>query len=119
MKNLPGGRNSGKLSNESIRIISNCPVCNRPYDSLEIKILREDEGSHLLYIKCRHCLSSLLALLTFGMYGISSLALLTDLDSQEISQAGNKPLTCDELLESYVLLKNNQPLAARLTKNDF
>lgn len=119
MKNMSNGRNFGKLSNESIKIISNCPVCNQPYNSFEIKILKEDDESHLLYIKCRHCLSSLIALITFEIYGINSLALITDLDSQEISKYGKKALTCEELLESYSLLKNNQSLAALLTKNDF
>lgn len=110
---------SGKLSNESIKIISNCPVCNQPYNSLEIKILREAGTAHLLYIKCRHCFSSLVALLTFGVYGISSLALITDLDGQEIGRVMKKPLTSDELLEAYDWLKSSQPLTALLTKNDF
>ena len=119
MKNMSSGRNSGKLSNESIRIISNCPVCNQPYDSFEIKILEENNESHLLYIKCRHCLSSLLALVTFGIYGINSLALITDLDGREINMIANNRLTCDELLESYAWLKNSRSLTALLTKNDF
>jgi len=111
--------NSGKLSNESIKIISNCPVCNQPYNSFEIKILREADAAHLLYIKCRHCLSSLVALLTFGAYGISSLALITDLDGQEIARITKSSLTSDELLEAYDWLKSSRPLTALLTKNGF
>ncbi len=114
------GHNFGKLSNESIKIISNCPACDLPYNSLEAKILKENGQSHLLYIKCRHCLSSLIALITFSAYGISSLGLITDLSGQEISRHQEEsPLTSEELLESYSLLKNGESLAALLTKNDF
>jgi len=119
MKSMFDGHDWGKLSNESIKILSNCPVCNQPYNSFEIKILQESAEAHLLYIKCRHCLSSLVALLTFGAYGINSLALITDLNSREISDMTKRAISSDELLESYDRLKNSEFLTSLLTKKDF
>ncbi len=77
----PGGSH---WSEEGIRIISQCPVCHWRYDPLETKILDEHEGSHLLFIKCKNCQSGILALITANNFGISSVGLVTDLDSCEV-----------------------------------
>ena len=112
--------NLDKLFGESIKIISNCPSCGLPFNSLEAKILREKDESRLIHIKCRHCLSSLVALITLNIYGINSLGLITDLEGQEVSKLSEKkPLSSQELIEAYELMKNNGDLIKLLTKNDF
>jgi len=112
--------NYDKLFGESIKIISNCPSCGLPYNSLEAKLLNEKDEVRLIYIRCHHCLSSLVALITLNIYGINSLGLITDLDGPEVNGLSEKkPLTSQEIIDSYELLKNSSGLIKLLTKNDF
>lgn len=92
--------NSGKRSaDDSMRVISACPVCHRTYTPLEARVLDENDGAHLLYIKCRYCHSALLALVLANNLGISSIGMLTDLESQEVNKfRAQASLTADDVI---------------------
>lgn len=69
---------------ESIKIISYCPLCRTHYNPLSAQILEQRENAHLIYIRCRKCSSSIVALVVTGIVGVSSMGLVTDLTSKDV-----------------------------------
>lgn len=94
---------------EGIKIVSHCPVCHYNYNPNQAKILEESEGAELIYIKCRNCGSAIVALVSINPTGISSVGLITDLDSQEVLEFREmKGITADDVLEVYEALGSNK-----------
>jgi hypothetical protein len=86
-------------SEENLRLISFCPVCHYRYNPVEARVLEENESAHLLYIKCHRCHSATLALILASALGISSIGLVTDLDSHEVSKFKDlSPVNDDDVL---------------------
>ncbi len=99
------------FSNESIRVVSYCPVCNTPYNPLSAKILDEKEDAHLLHIQCKKCGSSIVALVLASGLGISSIGLLTDLtDDDAIRFKKGFRISANDILDIYESLHNTQNL---------
>lgn len=69
---------------EHLRIISSCPVCNGRYAPGVLRVLEEKNDAHLVYLKCRRCQASVLAVVLANQLGVSSVGLVTDLDSSDI-----------------------------------
>ena len=93
---------------DGIKIVSHCPICHYNYDPSEAKILDENDGAELIYIKCNHCQSAIVALISINQMGISSVGLITDLDSREVSSLKEMSgITADEVLEVYQALSKN------------
>lgn len=103
MKNAPGL--PPIYPNESIRVVSYCPLCNTQYNPLSARILEEKEGAHLIHIQCRKCGSSIVALIMAGAMGVSSIGLLTDLSSDDAVRLKNsQPISSDDVLSVYSTL---------------
>lgn len=69
---------------ESLRLISYCPICNTHYNPMSAQVLEEREDAHLIFVECRKCGSSIVALVLMVGIGISSVGLVTDLTSEEV-----------------------------------
>ncbi len=69
---------------EQLRVISSCPVCNRRYQHGVLQVLEEKDDAHLVYLKCQRCRSSVLAVVLANQMGVSSVGLVTDLDSADV-----------------------------------
>ncbi|HLD28516.1 MAG TPA: hypothetical protein VJB67_02790 [Patescibacteria group bacterium] len=94
---------------EGIKIISRCPVCHYNYNPVEAKVLEENDLAHLIYIKCRRCRSAILALIMTSGYGISSVGLVTDLDSHEVNQIKELSVVSGEdVLSVFKALEHDQ-----------
>jgi len=94
---------------ESIRIISFCPVCNNKYNPIEAKVLEEKEEAHLIHIKCRRCQSSVVALILTSSLGISSMGIVTDLNSDDVLKfKTSKSISADDVIEIHQIL-NKKP----------
>ena len=101
------GNNRGGFFEEGLRIVSNCPVCHTPYNPLEASVLEENSSAHLIYIKCKKCYSAILALILTNNLGISSLGLITDLESQEVVRfIDGARVSSDNVIDFYKLIKN-------------
>ncbi len=101
-KNNPRGSNKFP---DNIKIVSHCPICNYNYDPMEAKILEESEGAELIYIKCKNCQSAIVALISINQLGITSVGLITDLDSSEVSQFKEmRGISANDVLEVYEAL---------------
>ncbi len=89
------------------RVVSYCPLCDSNYNLLEAKILEQREDAQLVYIKCRTCASSILALILAHPLGVSTVGLLTDLSINEVYKyRAGQPISEDDVLNIYQDLQN-------------
>ena len=99
------------LFNDNPTLITHCPICNLRYDPLEARVLEEGENAHLVYIKCRHCQSAILALIVASSLGISSIGLITDLSGDDILKFKTaKSISCDDVIEAHQFLTKEKVL---------
>lgn len=99
------------LFNDNPTLITHCPVCNLRYDPLEARILEEEANAHLVYIKCRSCQATVLAVIVTNNLGISSVGLITDLNGDDILKFKSaEAISCDDVLEAHQLLNKERAL---------
>ena len=99
------GEKSFNLFNDNPTLITHCSVCSLRYEPLEANILEEGENAHLIYIRCRRCQTSIIAILTAGSLGISSVGLITDLSGDDVLKFKSaKPINCDQVIEAHQFL---------------
>lgn len=106
---------SANFFNEGLKLISYCPICNNRYEQVEAKIIEERDESYLVHLKCRRCQSSVLALITAGALGLTSVGLITDLASQEVIKFREQPnVSADDAISLHQFLNNNQEAVKQL-----
>lgn len=89
----------------SIKIISECPICRQKHFPSDINIVEERENGHLLHIQCKHCRGYLAVLVTFTEQGLNMVGVLTDLSSEEMKEhLRREPLTADDLIDNHKLI---------------
>ena len=99
------GYNPSPLDN--LKLISYCPLCNTHYNPSEAKILEQKEGAHLIHVECGNCRSSIVAVVITGGIGISSVGLVTDLNSEDVMRFKNEDyLNEDDVLKAYQFLRD-------------
>jgi hypothetical protein len=92
---------------DHLKIISNCPVCDSRNFPAQIKLLNENDVSHLLHIQCRKCKSCIIVLITSGPQGVMSMGLLTDLKSDEVLKfSKGQSISADDVLDIHELLES-------------
>ncbi len=90
-------------------LIPYCPVCEYRYKPLEARLLDEKEDICLIYINCKRCRASLLALIVDNQLGVSSFCLVTDLNMNEVMKfKDSAAISVDEVLELHSALKNKE-----------
>lgn len=93
---------------ENLRIISSCPICRARYHSGELKVLEERLDAQLVYIQCRKCQASVLAVILASQLGVSSVGLVTDLSGDDVLKFRRQPVVSgDDVLDLHVAM--NQP----------
>ena len=102
-------RRASQFSQESLRLISYCPVCDTSYNPMEARVIDERDGRHLMHIRCKKCAHSILALvLTSGM-GVSSMGLLTDLTFDDVVRLrAAEPIVVDDVIALHHLLEQQE-----------
>jgi hypothetical protein len=94
--------------NESLKLVSFCPVCREKYNPFEAKVIEENNSAHLLHVKCSNCQAAILALIMTSGMGVSSVGLVTDLNGNEIRRfIGGKKVDSDDVLSLYSLIKED------------
>lgn len=87
---------------DGLRIVSRCPVCQREHNPAETAILDEVDGAHLIYIKCKNCNSGVVATISLGAMGISSLGAVTDLSDAEVLEIKDRgAINENDVVETY------------------
>ncbi|MBI2984723.1 MAG: hypothetical protein HYY50_03815 [Candidatus Kerfeldbacteria bacterium] len=87
-----------------MQILTACPLCQANYNPLKTQIMAERDDAHLLYLECRQCGSSVVAVVTTGSSGLSSIGTVTDLTSQEVA-AFQADVTADDVVDLYAWMK--------------
>ncbi|MDP3771572.1 MAG: hypothetical protein Q8R16_04680 [bacterium] len=110
---MPTPRRSAPFSQESLRLISYCPVCDTSYNPMEARVIDERDEKHLMHIRCKKCAHSILALvLTSGM-GVSSMGLLTDLTFGDVLKFREaEPITVDDVITFHHFLQKEESMEA-------
>lgn len=91
---------------DGLRIVSRCPICQSEHTPAETAVLDEIDGMHLIYIRCKNCNSGVVAAVSLGIMGISSLGTITDLNAKEILEIKERgPINEDEVINIYRQLK--------------
>jgi hypothetical protein len=90
----------------SLKFLSDCPVCHRKKFPADIKLLEELDDSHLLHVRCKICESSLVVMVTMGEQGISLVGILTDLQSDEVGLISDRgSLQSDDIIDLHLDLQ--------------
>lgn len=106
---MHASRRSPQFLQESLRLISYCPVCDTSYNPMEARVIDERDDKHLMHIRCKKCAHAILALvLTSGM-GVSSMGLLTDLTVDDVMKFRNaEAITVDDVIAFHQLLEKRE-----------
>jgi len=92
----------------SLKLLSECPVCKRKHFPAEIKVIDERDEGHLLHIKCKVCNSCVLVQVSINETGMNMIGLLTDLSSEEVKSFSDKAsVSADDLILLHESLEKN------------
>ena len=107
MKNMSASQFSQRW-NDSIRLVSYCPVCETRYHPTEANILGEDGETKLVHVRCRKCHHTVLALVLLNQVGASSVGLLTDLSFEDVMKfRSNSSVSVDDILCIHTALEDD------------
>jgi formate dehydrogenase maturation protein FdhE len=102
-----------KNQNEAIsdsQLVSYCPLCRVSFTPKEFVVIGESGQTHLLYVRCSHCTSSLVVLLLVHELCISSVGVVTDLTEDDVACFQNTdPLTADDCLGIHTEVRRELP----------
>lgn len=91
---------------ENLRVISTCPICNARYHSAELRVLEEKSDAQLVYIQCRKCRASVLAVVLANHLGVSSVGLVTDLSGDDVLKFRRQPVvSVDDVIDLHLQLQ--------------
>jgi hypothetical protein len=92
----------------SMKIISECPVCKKKHFPADIKFVEEKDEGHLLHVRCRSCQGKVLIYVMMSDQGANIFGILTDLDSDEVSDVIVRgSISADDVLDFHQSIKNN------------
>ncbi len=77
-----------------------CSYCSCDFDENSIRIMRFDDGLHVIRVKCEDCGKS---------FGIAYLGLTEEeleRSYQEVRKKNTKPITIDDVLDAHNYIKN-------------
>lgn len=101
---------------QDLQILNTCPLCHAQYNPLKTEIVAERDDAHLLYLECRYCGSTVVAVVTTGVSGLTSIGAVTDLTSREITTIPAHPaVTHDDVIAMYEWLEREERLPSALT----
>lgn len=93
----------------NLRLIKNCPVCQREYRQNMVQILSENEFGLLTHMTCAHCGAHLLTRLSTMPQGVVGNSILTDLQADEVmSFLNHDEISADDVLRVHQLLEDNK-----------
>lgn len=100
-----------------LNILATCPSCRASYHPLQTRIVAERDDEHLLFLECRQCGSGVVALVTTGVSGVSSVGTLTDLTSSEVGHlALEHTITTDDVLDFHVFINSDSTVSSILRR---
>lgn len=93
---------------QGIKIVSHCPLCESQYDITQTRVLEEQDDAQLVHITCTQCKAGVLAVILLNQNGVSSIGLVSDLQTFEVSKFKTlNAITADEVLNLHKTLKKH------------
>lgn len=90
-----------------MKLVSACPLCRRQYKLTDAYIVDEQHGAYLLHTECKNCGSSIVATLVAGRHAVSSMGLVTDLTSEDVTKFKDaEVVNCDDVIDCHAWLYN-------------
>ena len=97
------------FNKHSIRLIQDCPVCGRKYQSNRVEIIDEIGNSFLAYLTCNFCHSNLIVKVINMPQGLVGNAILTDLTPEEVLRFSDENrISTDDILNVHQSLNHNK-----------
>lgn len=97
------------FNKHSIRLVQNCPVCDRKYQPNRVQIIDEFGNSFLAYLTCNFCQSNLIVKVISMPQGLVGNAILTDLSPEEVLRFSDGiKVTADDILNVHQSLTKNE-----------
>ncbi|MCX6781149.1 MAG: hypothetical protein NT003_03505 [Candidatus Magasanikbacteria bacterium] len=94
---------------EALQLIHQCPLCETAYEPLEIKVIDEQDSKHLVFVTCRKCGHSVVALIMHQPNGVSSMGLITDTQPEDLVRLKNADtVNWDDCIAWHNFLKEDQ-----------
>lgn len=88
-----------------------CVICKKDARENQLTIVENSADRTVFHITCNHCHHGMLAFLGNTQFGLGLVGLLTDLSSDDVLRLhGQEPMTGDELLHHYELLRDHSAL---------
>ncbi len=105
-----------QFSDEGLRLVSFCPLCETHYHPGEARVLHQEGNSQLVHLTCPRCANSMIALLVAGQNGVSSVGLVTDLSFGDVIRfRGTGAVETDDVLEVHAALEDEAHFWRALT----
>jgi hypothetical protein len=103
---------------DNLKLITYCPLCNAHFSFSAAKVLEEREDAHLVHIQCQKCSSFIVALILTNAMGVSTVGLITDLTSEDVSKfTTTSRLSVNEVIDIYQTLQTGGRVAELLIKH--
>lgn len=87
---------------QGIKIVSHCPLCESQYDIAQTRVLEEQDEAQLVHITCTQCKAGVLAVIMLNQNGVSSIGLISDLQTFEVSKFKTlQAISANEVLDLH------------------
>lgn len=97
----------------NVRLMQRCPMCRAEQVSANVDILEEGAGGFLAYLSCTRCGASLIVRVAAMPQGLVGNAILTDLESDEVSRfAAAEDVSADDVLDAWDMATSGRLLPA-------
>jgi len=91
---------------QSLKMISNCPVCGHSYSLKKAKLFINKESAQLVHVTCGKCKGYFMAMVVVLGKGISTVGMVTDLSYKDMKRLHEiRPIEIDEVIEGYELME--------------
>lgn len=89
-----------------LRVLTACPFCNTNYSIRAARVIAKRDDAHVVYIACRHCGGSIIALIVSGgVDAAQSVGVITDLAPEEVSRfSQGRTVSADDALAMHAFL---------------
>jgi hypothetical protein len=93
----------------NLRLVKNCPVCQREYQHTLVQILSENEYGLLTHVTCANCGAHLLTRLATMPQGVVGNSILTDLQADEVMGfISFEAISGDDVLQVHQMLDKKE-----------
>ena len=105
---MSSSHNLPDFLNKNVKLVAYCPLCNKKFNPLEAQIVDEREEAYLVYLRCRQCYSSIVALMMSNPLGVTSVGLVTDLNNADLVKLKDgESVSDDDVLAMHLLTEKS------------